>query len=121
MALPTRRMSTDRTPERFEPSKTDEAWIVKAELPGMKRDDITVELRDGDLHIAGDLDEEKQRESTPRQRMRRMGHFEYRATLPTDVDPDGIKASLDDGVLTVRVPRTEAAQPRRIEIEGGRQ
>jgi HSP20 family protein len=101
--------------------ETDEAWIVKAELPGVKSDDITVERRDRELRIAGELDEETEREGTPRQRMRRMGSFEYRTALPGDVDEDRIEASLDKGVLTVRIPRPEPAQPHRIEVKTGAQ
>jgi HSP20 family protein len=99
--------------------ETDEAWIVKAELPGVQRDDITVELRDGELRISGELNEETEREGTPRQRMRRMGRFEYRTALSPDVAEDRVEATLDKGVLTVRVPRSEAAVPHKIEVKGG--
>jgi HSP20 family protein len=67
---------------RVDIEETDDAWIVKAELPGVQRDNVTVEVRDGDLRITGKLDEDEQREGTVRQRMRKMGRFEYRTTLP---------------------------------------
>lgn len=51
-----------------------------------------------------------------RHRARRYGQFDYRLTLPADVDADHVSAELADGVLTVRVPKTEEAKPRRIEI-----
>jgi HSP20 family protein len=54
-----------------------------------------------------------------RSRTRRFGRFEYRTTLPAEVDTDGISAELSDGVLTVRVPKTEEAKPRRIQITSG--
>jgi HSP20 family protein len=113
----------DRTPwsPLVDIEESDEAWIVKAELPGVKRDYITVERRDGELRISGELDEETEREGTPRQRMRRMGRFAYRTALPRDVDQDQIEASLDKGVLTVRIPRPEPAQPHRIEVKAGAQ
>jgi HSP20 family protein len=98
--------------------ETDDAWIVKAELPGVQRDNVTVEVRDGDLRITGKLDEDEQREGTVRQRMRKMGRFEYRTTLP-EVDAERVEASLDNGVLTVRVPRPASAQARQIEVKGG--
>ncbi len=53
-----------------------------------------------------------------RRRTRRVGRFQYSVPLPADVDPDDVSARLDDGVLTVRVPKTAQAKPRRIEITG---
>jgi HSP20 family protein len=98
--------------------ETDEAWVVKAELPGVQRDDVTVEVRDGELRISGKLDEEREREGTPRRQMRRMGRFEYRTALPAEVDPEQVEARLDNGVLTVRVPRPQGSQPHRVEVKG---
>jgi HSP20 family protein len=98
--------------------ETDEAWVVKAELPGVQRDDVTVEVRDGELRISGKLDEEREREGTPRRRMRRMGRFEYRTAVPAEVDPEQVEARLDNGVLTVRVPRPEGSQPHTVEVKG---
>jgi HSP20 family protein len=97
--------------------ETDDAWVVKAELPGVQRDDVTVEVRDAELRISGQLDEEREREGTPRRRMRRMGRFEYRTALPAEVDPDQVEARLDNGVLTVRVPRPEGSQPHKVEVK----
>ncbi|WP_051796044.1 Hsp20/alpha crystallin family protein [Kibdelosporangium aridum] len=64
------------------------------------------------LTITGEL-KETEREGLFR---RRTGHFEYRTTLPRNVDTDKIDARLASGVLTVRIPKAEAAKPRRIEI-----
>ena len=95
--------------------ETESAWIVEAEVPGVRREDINVELRDGELVISGDV---KQRERTGRvrRRSRRTGHFEYHVTLPGEIDEEHIDATLHEGVLTVRVPKTEQARPRRIEV-----
>ncbi|HEY3206823.1 MAG TPA: Hsp20 family protein [Gaiellaceae bacterium] len=54
-----------------------------------------------------------------RRQARMSGRYEYRSALPPEVDPDRIEASLDDGVLTVRVAKTERSRGRRIEISGG--
>ena len=95
---------------------TDDAWLVKAELPGVKSDDLEIELSDTELSITGELKEE--REGKPRRRMRRTGRFEYHASLPPGVEADKTEASLENGVLTVRIPKGEKAKPRRIEVKG---
>jgi HSP20 family protein len=96
--------------------ETDDAWIVEAEVPGVKREDVNVDLRDSELIIAGDI-KERERKGILRRRTRRTGRFEYRVMLPGDADPERVEASLHDGVLTVRVPKPERAQPRRIEVK----
>jgi HSP20 family protein len=97
--------------------ETDDAWIVEAEVPGVDRKDVNVELRDSELIISGDI-KEKERKGILRRRTRRTGHFEYRVALPGPgpYDSDQIEANLHDGVLTVRVPKAETAKPRRIEV-----
>ncbi len=96
--------------------ETDDAWLVEAELPGVKQEDINVELSDSELAIWGEL-KERERRGILRRRTRRMGHFDYRVTLPGDAESDRIEASLDEGVLTVRIPKPERARRRRIEIK----
>jgi HSP20 family protein len=96
--------------------ETDDAWIVEAELPGVDRKDVNVELREGELVITGEI-KEKERKGVVRRRTRRTGQFEYRVTLPGQTDPEKIEASLHEGVLTVRVPKAEQAKPRRIEVK----
>ena len=97
--------------------ETEDAWIVDAELPGVDRKDINVELRDSELIVSGEL-KEKERKGVIRRRNRRTGRFEYRVLLPAQADPEQIEANLHDGVLTVRVPKAEKAKPRRIEVKG---
>jgi HSP20 family protein len=95
--------------------ETDDAWVIEAEVPGVKRDDINVDLRDNELVITGEI-KERERKGILRRRTRRVGQFEFRVTLPGDVDRDRVDADLHDGVLTVRIPKPERAEPRRIEI-----
>ena len=97
--------------------ETEDAWIVEAEVPGAKRKDINVEVRDSELSISGEI-KERERKGLLRRRTRRAGRFDYRVTLPGGADAEGIEASLDDGVLTVRVPKPEQARPRHIEVKG---
>jgi HSP20 family protein len=98
--------------------ETEDAWIVEAELPGVDKKDVDVQLRDSQLTIAGEI-KERERKGILRRRTRRRGRFEYRVTLPGEADADGIDAAMHDGVLTVRVPKPEQAKPRRIDVREG--
>lgn len=81
----------------------------------MRRDDITIEIDGQELHITGQI-LEKERKGILRQSTRRTGGFDYRASLPAGLDPDGAEAHFENGVLTVRIPRSEGKQRRRIKI-----
>jgi HSP20 family protein len=96
--------------------ETEDAWIVEAEVPGVDRKDVNVELRDSELVITGEI-KEKERKGILRRRTRRTGRFEYRVVLPGQTRDEQIEANLHDGVLTVRVPKPEQSRPRRIEVQ----
>jgi HSP20 family protein len=96
--------------------ETDDAWIVEAELAGVKRDDVNVEVRNNELEISGEV-KERERAGILRRRTRRVGFFDYRVTLPGPVDAENVNASLEDGVLTVRIPKPEQARARRVAIQ----
>jgi len=95
--------------------ETDDAYIFEVELPGVRREDITIEVDGQELHISGQI-LEKERKGIVRQSTRRTGGFDYRATLPSGLDPERAEAHFDNGVLTVRIPRSEGKQRRRISI-----
>lgn len=99
-------------------SETDDAYLIEVELPGLKRDDIDIEMGERELTISGEF-KERERTGVLRRGTRRTGRFEYRAMLPGEVDAEGVNAALTDGVLTVNVPKVEAAKPRHIEITSG--
>jgi HSP20 family protein len=82
----------------------------------VNRKDVNVEMRDSELIISGEI-KEKERKGVLRRQTRKAGEFEYRVTLPGDSDAEHIEANLHDGVLTVRVPKTEQAKPQRIEVK----
>jgi len=100
-----------------ETDETDDAYLVRAELPGMKRDDVDVELRGNELRITGEVNEEEKQESEGKPLRRRHGKFAYRTSLPADADAEKIDAQLTDGILTVRLPKAAQARSRRIEIQ----
>jgi HSP20 family protein len=99
-------------------TETDDAYLVDIEVPGVHRKDLSVEITAGELRVSGEI-VEKEKLGWLRHRTRRVGQFAYRTTLPGDIDTDHINADLADGVLTVRVPKTEAAKPRRITVNAG--
>ncbi|MBP8536062.1 Hsp20/alpha crystallin family protein [Streptomyces sp. MK37H] len=97
--------------------ETDDAYLLEVDLPGVKKDDITIELNAGELSVHGEI-KEKERTGVLRHRTRRTGQFDYRVTLPQGTDAEHISAELAEGVLTVKVPKAEKARPGRIEITG---
>lgn len=95
--------------------ETDDAYVVEIELPGVKRDDVEVEVAGRRLSVSGER-KERERIGILRRRSRTVGRFHYEVVLPGDVDEDGVAASMEEGVLTVRVPKPASARPRRIPI-----
>lgn len=94
----------------------DDAYVVEAEVPGVKREDVNIEVTGHELFISGETKEPK-REGVIRRQTRRTGRFEFRVTLPGEVDPEGVDAKLNDGVLIVRIPKAQRMQRRRIEVK----
>jgi HSP20 family protein len=102
--------------------ETPDHLVFRAELPGMSREDIDVELEDGVLTIQGEKKEE-QKDSNVNGLLyeRRWGTFTRRFTLPRAVDGNAITANYSNGILTIQVPKAEEAKGRKIEItDGGR-
>lgn len=94
----------------------EDAYVVEAEVPGVKREDVNIEVSGNELTISGEI-KVREREGIIRRRTRRVGEFEFRVVLPNEVNAEGIDAKLNDGVLTVRIPKAERAQRRRIEVK----
>jgi HSP20 family protein len=100
-------------------SETDDAYVVKAELPGVNKDQVNIQMQDRELVISGEVPEAESGNGSRRHRSsRRTGRFELRTYLPGDVNADAVTAQLSDGILTVTVPKSEVAKPRKIEITG---
>lgn len=90
--------------------------VVKAELPGVKREDVEVTLEEGDLVLKGERKEEKEVKEEHYYRMERsFGSFYRRVPLTGEVKPDAVHASFKDGVLEVRVPQPQPAAAKASE------
>jgi HSP20 family protein len=96
--------------------ETEDAYVVDAELPGVKREDVQIEIVGSELTITGQ-NEERERKGAMRRQTRRTGRFDYRVGLPEAVDPEKVEANLKDGVLSVRIPKSQRAQRRKIEVK----
>jgi HSP20 family protein len=95
--------------------ETDDAFIVEIELPGVKPDEIDIEIAGPHLTVTGERKERK-RTGTLRRQTRTTGRFRFEAQLPSEVVNDGVEADLSDGVLTMRVPKPAAERSRRIPV-----
>jgi HSP20 family protein len=97
--------------------ETDDAFVLRADLPGVSESDVTIELEDNVLTLSGarNVEHEDKREGFYRVE-RAYGSFSRSLTLPKGVDPEAVSASFDRGVLEVRVPKPEQRKPRKIEI-----
>jgi len=90
---------------------------VKAELPGLKKEDIAISLQDGELHLSGERKQEEKQEGGEVYRAeRRVGRFHRAIDLPCRVNADNITATYNEGVLTVTLPKAEEAKPKQIPI-----
>jgi len=94
----------------------DDAAYVEAELPGMGMEDLQVLVHGNQLTISGERKIEQSPEAAWHRRERAQGRFSRGLTLPWEVDPDKVEATLRDGVLSVRLPKAESARPRKVKV-----
>lgn len=100
--------------------EADDHFVLRADLPGLREDDVSIEVEDGALTVSGERSAEHEHQEKGWFRVERsFGRFSRSVTLPEGVDPDGVTAEFDRGVLTVRIPKPEERKPRRIEIRPG--
>jgi HSP20 family protein len=102
----------------FEIKETKEAYVFKADVPGVKRDDIAVSLTGTRLTVSGKREEErKEQGDTFYAYERTYGDFQRAFTLPENVDGDAVNADLDGGVLTITVRKKPEAVAKKIEVQ----
>lgn len=98
--------------------ETDAEYLVKADLPAMKKEDVKVSVEDGVLAIEGERRQEKEEKGKKFHRIERsFGTFVRRMALPTDVDQQKFVADFKDGVLNVHLPKTPTAASRKMEVK----
>ena len=98
----------------------DEAFTVKAAVPGMKADDLDITITDNVLVIKGETEAEETREEEKvHLRERRYGSFMRSISLPVPVEADQVKASYESGILTLNIPKAEVVKPKRISVKVG--
>ena len=101
-------------------SETGEEIVVRAELPGLSKDDIELNIQDNVLTLKGEKKQEKKEEKENYHRVERSyGSFSRSFTLPAGVDPENVQASFKDGVLVIALPKVEEAKQKKIEIATG--
>ncbi|AVH54865.1 MULTISPECIES: Hsp20/alpha crystallin family protein [Streptomyces] len=96
-----------------EEEDSGDSYLVRAELPGIPRERVSVEVDDRELHIHGTVEESMQGNAL----RRRSGSFSYGIRIPGDVNTEGVRADLRDGVLTVRLPKTGTSTRRTITVD----
>ena len=119
-----RASATAQQPREWAPaadvSETDGEYLIKAELPEVRKEDVSITVQDGVLTLAGDRKQEKGEEQEKIHRIERFyGSFARRFALPENADEQGIRAESRDGVIVIHIPKQRVVepQPRQIEIQ----
>jgi HSP20 family protein len=98
--------------------ETDNEFVLKADLPDVKKDDVRVALENGVLTVEGERNREKEEKGKRFHRVERAyGKFVRHFTLPTEVDTPNVKAEFKDGVLNVHLPKAAEVKPKAIEVK----
>ena len=98
-------------------AESDEDYVVKASLPGIKPDDLEITFSENVLTIKGEVEEDKElQEAHFHMRERRYGSFSRSIRLPSGIKSEEIEASYEDGVLELHLPKAEEAKPKKIAI-----
>jgi HSP20 family protein len=100
-------------------SETDGEYLIKAELPEVRKEDVNITVQDGVLTLSGERKQEQRAEQEKLHRIERFyGSFARRFALPENADEQGIRAESRDGVIVIHIPKQRVAeqQPRQIEI-----
>jgi HSP20 family protein len=95
----------------------DEAFVITAELPGLTPDDVKIDILDDVVTLSGQIEvEENGHGEALLREIPDLGSFSRRLRLPEPVDAEQAEASMENGLLTLRIPKSEAARPKSIQI-----
>ena len=98
--------------------ETDHEYLMKADLPDVKKEDVKVGIEDGVLSLEGERKHEKEEKTTTYHRTERLyGKFVRRMAVPTDVDQQKVMAEFKNGVLNVHLPKSATVKPRAIDVK----
>ncbi len=99
--------------------ETDNAYLFSLDVPGLKKDEISIETAGKQIIISGERKYiEENKKGTSHQVERRYGNFRRAFTLPTEIQPDDVEASYTNGVLTIVTKKPEAIKPKKVEVKG---
>ena len=100
--------------------ETGEHYVLRADLPGLSDEDVSVQFEDNVLTISGERKTERETDQEGYYRLERsFGGFSRSLTLPQGVDPEGVQGHFDRGVLEIRIPKPEQKKPRQVQISLG--
>ena len=100
----------------------EDHYLLKADLPGVSEEDVTIEVENGVLTLSGERKAEHERSERGFYRIERaFGRFQRQLTLPEGIDTEAVTAHFDRGVLSVHIPKPEKVKPRRVAIGSGHQ
>jgi HSP20 family protein len=98
--------------------ETDQEYLIKADLPDVKKEDVKVELLDGTLTIEGERQQEKEEKGKTFHKIEReYGKFLRRFAMPSEVDASKVQADFKNGVLNVHLPKSATAKPKAIDVK----
>ncbi|MER6829017.1 Hsp20/alpha crystallin family protein [Streptosporangium sp. NPDC000563] len=94
----------------------DDAYLARLEMPGISPEDVEISINGRELCVNGEVHKEEGSSNALRVR---TGRFHFHTSLPSDVDQEGVEASMEEGILTLRIPKATQGQGRRIQVKAG--
>ena len=102
---------------RVDIEETDKDVLVTAEIPGMSKEEVKIDIRNNTLTLSGEKKQEKEIKEKNYYRLeRRYGSFQRSFVIPAEIDRDKVKASYKDGILSITLPKTKEGQTKKIDV-----
>jgi HSP20 family protein len=111
-------MTRDDWAPRVDIAETENEFIIKAEIPEVKKEEVKISVDNGVLSIRGERKQEKEEKGKKFHRIERYyGSFTRSFTLPDNVDETKIEASFKDGMLNIQIPKSEKSKPKALDVK----